>query len=493
MLTFPPAGTLSPQVARSYGFTLVAPGTTPVILVSAAATTSTSDPSLSDNMAMTTTNVRPATDVSIALTGPPSVVAGQLATYNVTTTNNGSSPATQVQQTVTIPAGLLTSTSNATSVRLNGALPTSVNPATGVATFSNGTTYDPTSGVVSLPTLATLNGGQLVQNAITYQAPGTGPLANVAAITISTPANSSPNNTSTVTTAVTAAADVVVALSGPATAASGTPVSYAVTTTNTGRSPIPATAPTTVTAQLPVNLPVALTGPTLRVNGSAPTAVNATTGVATYADNTTYDPRTGVVSFPPLAGQVPGAAGSVTATLSFEAPDTEQLTLGATATPAAAANDLNRDNNSAVLTTTLDPPTTPSADLAVTVTSSVSSQAAGAPITFTVTPSNTSTSPGPATNVQTQVTVAAGLLTSGPNAVAVNGQTTPTAVNATTGLVTYADGATYDPTSGLVSFPAIATLAVNTLGTAFTVKVPAPGAGPALALGGVRSNNYDPV
>ncbi|MGI4870378.1 MAG: hypothetical protein ACRYFX_04275 [Janthinobacterium lividum] len=470
VLTFPSAGTLVATAgsnARTYGFTITAPANLPVINVTALASTSAPETSLDDNMAQATTTVS-ATDVSIVLSGPTTATVGQPVTYEAIVSNAGTSAATQVVATVAIPAGL-----------------------SGV-TVSGGGTYNSATGLVSFPTTTSLASGTSVPYTISYLAPGTATVVNMASVRTGSFDTNAANNASTVTTTTTAAADVVTSVSGPATANVGGTLTYAATTTNAGNSV--ATGATVPSLQLPTNLTVAVaplnstTIVTLRVNGQGPSAVTSTT--ATFPDGSTYVLATGVVTFPSISNQLPGATSGVTNTVTFDAPATTRVNVVAVGTPAAAANDLNLDNNSAPVTTTISAATA-SADLSVAVTANATSVTAGQTVLLTVTAQNSNSSANVATTVRTQVFVAPGLPTSGVNAVQVNGQTSPT-VNATTGLATYTDGSTYDPTTGRVVFlPAIAALGIGE-SQSFTVQLAAPGTGTITAVASVRAENADP-
>ncbi|MBH8560509.1 beta strand repeat-containing protein, partial [Hymenobacter negativus] len=488
VLTFPSAGTLAPQGSATYTFSVAAPNA-PTLLAVASVSTTSIDPVTGDNVASTLTTIGQGTDVSVQLLGPTTAQAGQPVSYVATAFNNGPNTATGMVETVTIAAGLLTSTSNNNGLKINGSLPTSVDATTGVATYTGGITYDPRSGVVTFATLTSLASGASAQNTLTYLAPASATVANVAAVR-STSADTNPaNNTSAVTTTVSTATDIVVAVSGPASATTGDLVTYAVTTTNNGTSTASGTSATAL--QAPTGLPVATSGNSLRVNGQYPANVNGTTGVATFADGSTYDPATGIVTFPGISSQLTGTASAVTNTVSFSAPSATSLNLVATVNPATGSADRNLDNNSASATTQLAAPSAGSADIAVNINPSVATQTAGQFVTFTVTPSNASTSATAGTNVQTQVVVTASQPTSGVNAIVVNGQSTPSSVNGTTGVATYTDGSTYNPATGVVTFPTTATLAVGATGTGFTVRVAAPGTGPLVAVASVRSDNNE--
>ncbi|MDQ2770282.1 MAG: T9SS type A sorting domain-containing protein, partial [Bacteroidota bacterium] len=488
LLTFPNTVTLNQQQSATYSFSVVAPNSPTLLAVAVVSTTST-DPVSGNNVASTLTTIGQGTDVSIQLLGPSSALAGQAVNFVATTRNLGPNTATQVVQTTTIASGLVVSTTDNNGLKINGSLPTSVNAGTGVATYAGGATYDPNTGVVTFSTLATLASGASAQNTITYLAPATASVVNVASVSTGSTDGNAANNNSTVTTTLSANSDVTVTVSGPASATVGGVITYAATTTNNGSSI--ASGNTTATLQVPANLPVALSGSSLLVNGQYPTSISGTTGVATYDDGSTYNPATGLVTFPTIADQAPGVASAVTNTVSFAAPDAVSLNVVAAVNPASGAGDRNLDNNSASTTTTLSSPGAGSADLGVTITSSNAARQSGRFITFTVTPSNAATSTSAGTNVRTEVVVLASQPTSGVNALLVNGQATPTSVNASTGVATYADGSTYDPTTGLVVFPNTASLAVGATGTAFTVRVAAPGTGPLVPVASVRSDNAE--
>ncbi|WP_226163276.1 Ig-like domain-containing protein [Hymenobacter terricola] len=485
-LGFPASPTLAAQATQQFVFTVTAPTSMLVLNASAVATTTTSDPVPSDNIATTQTNVQFASQVSTVLTGPSAALAGQPVVYNLTTTNLGTVSASSVSQTVAIPVGLLTSITDANGLKLNGNLPTSVNAGTGVATFTDGSTYVPATGLLTLPTLPTMTGGQVAQNAITYLVPASSVLTNVGAVQVGAPGNGGSTGTSSVSAAVSAASDVVVAVTGPTAALVGAPLTYAVTATNSGLSPTLAANTTAFIAQFPTGLPLTGTSP-VKVNGQLPGAPAGTT--VTYADGATYNSATGIVAFASIVGQAPGAAGARTNTVSFDAPDQASIALGWAANPANASNDLNLDNNSAVLNTTLTASSVPSADLVITLASDVATKTAGQPVIFTVTPSNASTSASAATNVRPQLNIPAGLAVSGLNPLVINTQTTPVSNVGT--VFTYADGSQYYQSTGLVVLPVIATLAVGAAGTVSTVKVPAPGTGPLVAVASISASNAE--
>ncbi|MET4105832.1 T9SS type A sorting domain-containing protein [Hymenobacter sp. UYP22] len=371
VVTFPSIGTQNAGSSTSYTVTVNAPATG-TLMAGASVKSGTPDPMPANNISTANVRVSPVTDVATTLTGPTAATAGQVVTYTVATANNGSTAASNVQQTVQIPAGL-----------------------TGV-TVSGGGTYSSATGVVTFPAITSQLPGASVTNTITYTAPAGGTLNNVAAVSTATAETITTNNRSAVTTAVTPVADLAVSLTGPATVVAGNPVVYSVTTTNNGTS----SAQNSVTT---VQLPTGLTGVTVSGGG-------------------TYSSATGVVTFPAIASQ---PAGSVTNTISFTAPATTQLVVAANT---AADNEEITTNNSATATTTVTAPTAQTVDVVTTISANISSRTPGQPVTFTVTATNSAGSSTGATNVQPILYLPAGL-----TGVEVPANAT---YNSTTGVVT---------------------------------------------------------
>ena len=228
--------------------------------------------------------------------------------------------------------------------------------------------------------------------------------------------------------------------------APGNPITYAVTTTNNGLS----FGDQTTTVQLPVGLSNVV------VSGGG-----------------SYNATTGVVSFPAVVGQAPGAANAVFNTIRFLAPaNAPELTATATVTPTVASNDQTLNNNSATAITTVGPATAQFADLQTTVTSNVATQNAGSPVVFTVTTVNNGA--GAASSLSQRLLLPAGL--TGVSITGSNGATT----------------ANYDPATGIVTFPAQASLASGATNT-YTVTANAPGAEPFTATSVVTSATTDPT
>ncbi|HEV2034160.1 MAG TPA: putative Ig domain-containing protein [Candidatus Dormibacteraeota bacterium] len=167
----------------------------------------TSDPNPANNTSSVTTNVTTQADVSVVKAGPATAIAGTNLTYTITTTNNGPSDAQSVTTSDTLPAN----TTLVTFVQNTGPANGSSLPAGGTETFT------------------------LVVNVNANTASGT-IITNTANVSSTTADPNPANNTSAVTTSVSALADVSIVKTGPATAVAGILVTYQITTANNGPS-----------------------------------------------------------------------------------------------------------------------------------------------------------------------------------------------------------------------------------------------------------------
>jgi len=350
IVTFPAVGTFvsGTSVVNMIIVNAPASGT---LLALASVSSATSDPMPADNQQPALINVLPVTDVATTLIAPSTASAGQQLTLTVNTINNGPITATNVSQTVTIPAGLAVSDVSATS---NG-------------------TYDPLTGVVTFPTLPTQEVGNVATNTITYKTPayrstdGSTSTAlrtfeNRATVTTTTPETVKTNNVARALTEVKWNADVAVAVSGPTNTLLGNPVVYTVSTINNGPAP-------TDTVRTTVRIVTGLTG-----------VVASGGGV--------YDATTGIVTFPPIIRQAAGATGAVTNTISFIVPDRPIIGVAAVVDASRSTNDANLTNNASTIISSVRPATATQVDLQTTITADVTQQTAGQPVQLTVTATN---------------------------------------------------------------------------------------------------------
>jgi uncharacterized repeat protein (TIGR01451 family) len=450
ILTFPDLTSLTATGSTSSIITFDAPASGPLVASSTISTTTNEAGQTANNQASATIAVTPAFDLTTTLTGPASAVAGDLVTLNVTTTNNGPAAAANAVQTVQLATGL-------TNVYVsNGGV---YNPLTTTQTIiANGVSYLVPAGGVIFPTLASLANGQTVANSISFSMPGTAfaPTALVTPNTASTATTAGDTNTGNNTAnlnAGTAGTNLTVAtpLTGTAneyttirTSAASTTVGSAVTLTVTTGNNGPNQA-TGVTQTVQV-LPGFTTG-TIQVNGITGT-LNA--GVITFGTNgPTYNTTTGIVTFPTLAN---GAAGSASAT---SVTNTITLTPSA-ATPTTVATTGNNGQLLAmatVRTTNTDPVAADnvasvaitlaaSADLVTTITGPTTAQA-GQAVTYTA--SFVNNGPLAASGVTETAQLPAGLGTNGVTITDAAGNTV--------------SGAAYNSITGLVTFPALTTVA----------------------------------
>ena len=411
-------------------------------------TTNFQDPVPADNVASVAVRVRTKPDLTTSVSGPSSTAAGLPATYVVRFTNGGTNDAATVTETVQLPAGL-------SSV--------SITDASGLAVTG---AYNSTTGLVTFPGLTTDAVGMTQTYTLVFPAPGqnfpvTSTIAGLTSDGIAT------NNSATQLTTVAASADLAVSLTGPVTAVVGNPVTYVVTTVNNG--PTTATS-VTPTLQLPKNLAGVV------VTGSA--TYNSSTGVVTFATADNLTPGASTNSF--VTFPMPSATATGDAAVS-------NGLIIATAAVSSTTADLVAANNSAALTTSVAPTTPNVADLAtsISVTSDKTNPQdgtvpAGARLTYTVAYRNTAGST--ATNVVGTVNLPPGLSVTD---LVLNGTGTNTGdgvKGAQEGdIITFGgtqsglpNGATYNRTTGLLTFPTFATLPVKTGSESYSIAFTAP-------------------
>ncbi|MBT9392067.1 DUF11 domain-containing protein [Hymenobacter sp. NST-14] len=417
VINFGTAAALGSGATNSYQFSFTAPAAPGTATVVSNTTTATAQgANAAPDQSTLQLTVGGVADVAVLVTAQASpIAAGTQGQFTVEFSNNGPNAATQVVRQVQLPAGLA-----------------------GVS-LPDGGSYDPATGLVTFPEVASLPTGTGSTFRILFTAPGSGE-AVTAVGSISTTESeqgSTANNTSAATIAITPAFDLLTRISGPATTVTGTLTTFSIITQNNGPS---VAINVGQTAQLPAGL------------------------MQVYVSNGgTYDPATGLVTFPALPTLSSGV--SVNNTVSFLAPATN-FTATAAVTP--ATGDVNPANNTASApATTVAAPAAGTANLFTTITANAATVAPGAPLTLTVTQGNDG--PGSATEVVQSVSLPAGLV----------------------GVVV-SDGGTYDSTTGLVTFPAVASQPSGS-STTYTISLPAPASGLVAAVASVASVTTDPM
>ncbi|TAF56802.1 MAG: DUF4347 domain-containing protein [Oscillatoriales cyanobacterium] len=356
------------------------------------------------NLVVETVNPTPTSfaDVATIKSGPQFIkpTAGSI-TYTITTTNKGTSPAQNVLVQDELPPEL---------VPAGGADPT--------RQISGGGLYSTTTRNVTWPIIPVLN----VNQSVTYTLSVALPAGLASGRTLTNSAFSSAatfdpdlrNNDGSgplgkqQTTLSPTVADLVTTKSGPVTSVAGSTITYTLTTANLGPDPA-------LNATITDSIVPGLTG-------------------VSASDGGTYDPVTGIVTFPVLPSL---AISTVNRTISFVAPPT-RTSVSNTARSSSDTPDpfpLNNDGsatnkdgtptNSTVLTTI-----TPSADL-VTTKSGPTGASPGTPVSYIITTSNKG--PSQADGVTITDSIIPGL----------------------TG-VTASDGGSYNAATGIVTFPAVA-------------------------------------
>jgi uncharacterized repeat protein (TIGR01451 family) len=417
------------------------------LLLTAAVATTNLDPVPADNMAATTVTISPTTDLATTLTGPATATVGQPVQYTATFTNNGPMTASGYSANGTLSSGVFATAQ--LPVGLSGVV---ITDATG-ATVS-GATYSAATGLVTFPSPTTEMAGATQVYNLRFIAPAQ-------TLTVRTSVSSAErdatqtNNSAAVTTTVTPTADLVTSVSGPATAPVGNPVTYTLSTANNGASAANTVVPT-------LQLLGGFTGASLQVNGQAGTAGSGT--LINYPGGATYDTSTGLVTFPTTASLATGTSVLNRVTFLMPSPASGQVAGVASATSATA--DLTPGNNSTSAATSIAPATTATADLVASVSAAPSPATAGAAVTFTANFRNNG--PSAATNVLPTLQLPAGLTN-----------------------VVLSDNGTYNPTTGLVTWPAILSQPNGNL-TSYTATFTAPATGPVVAVASVSSDTSEP-
>src|SRR5439155_1756970 len=172
VVSWPAVTTLANGASLSRTVTISAPPTGTLLNI-ARADAATVDPDSTNNngsaaAGRVTTVVGELADLTVAKTGPASVIAVGSVTYTIAVTNNGPSDASAVVVRDTLPSGV-----------------------TFVSASNGGTAA---AGVVTWPAVATLANGTSLSRTVTVTAPPTGTLLNVARADAATTDPDSTNN-----------------------------------------------------------------------------------------------------------------------------------------------------------------------------------------------------------------------------------------------------------------------------------------------------------
>ncbi|WP_445241614.1 hypothetical protein [Microcoleus vaginatus] len=421
IVTFPALTALANAATATRTISFIAPATRTDISNTARSRAATFDPIATNNNGSTTNKDGTPTNSTVTTSIAPNA--------DLATTKTGSTSATADSSVSYTIATVNLGPSPAEAVTITDSI---VPGLTGV-TASNGGVYDPATGIVTFAPVAIAN-AETVTRTIGFTVPPTlTSISNTARSTSitpdSTPANNNGTNpNATVTTSIDAVADVVTQKTAPASIKVGDTLLYTITTTNNG--PSPATNVVITDSLIP-----------------------GLTGVTVF-DGGTYNPATGTIDFPAIATLASGS--SVTRRLTFVPPPTltsiTNIVLSRSDTPDP---DLTNNNGSTFavpgeaggrVTTSIDPV----ADV-VTSKRGLTSAPAGSSVTYTITTAN-----------------------NGPNA-AENVVITDSIIPGLTG-VSASDNGTYDPVTGVVTFPTIPSLTSGSnINREVTVVVPATG------------------
>ncbi|UOQ52655.1 beta strand repeat-containing protein [Hymenobacter cellulosivorans] len=147
LLTFPALTSLGNGATFSPVIKFTAPAAGTSVAATASITSSAYDSNTGNNSFTASIAVTPTADVVTTISGPATAAAGASVTYTATVQNNGPSVATSVVPTVQLPKALLSL-----------ALPT-------------GASYDPNTGIVTLPAINSMNSGDAQNYTIGFTLP----------------------------------------------------------------------------------------------------------------------------------------------------------------------------------------------------------------------------------------------------------------------------------------------------------------------------------
>ncbi|GGE98428.1 hypothetical protein GCM10011383_06560 [Hymenobacter cavernae] len=272
VVTYPSVAVVPAGTIINNAVNVVAP-TVDFSAIAQVATTTTESNAGNNNATTVTTVSAPGTTASANIYtninfGIRETAPGTPVVFTVITGNNGPQPAADVVQQVALPPGL-----------------------SGVTVSGSGS-YSSITGIVTFPAVASFISGTAETHTITVNAPTSGLLLAMASVTSTTSDPMPANNMQAALVTVLPMTDVTTTLLAPSTASAGQDMVLTVNTINNG----PAEANDVVqTVVIPSGL--------------------ATADVITSG---TYNPLTGVVTFPTLGTQ---AAGNVvTNTITYKAP-----------------------------------------------------------------------------------------------------------------------------------------------------------------------------
>ncbi len=296
------------------------------------------DPDLSNNTSITSTNVLPIANLKIVKTGPSSVNAGAVISYTVRVSNAGPSRADGAVFTDNLPASL-----QGITALCGNALGGAVCPAS-VSIVGNAVS----AVIAALPVGGSVD---FVINA-TAAANASGSITNTANVTppVGTTDPDASDNSGTTNAAVNLIADVSILKSGPASFTPGAAISYQLLIRNAGPSQANGTSFNDI-------VPATITGITASCAGALAGAV------CPASVSVSGNMVSGLIASLPSGGSL---VITINGTVATNATGTIANT--ATVTPPATVTDPDTANNTSTATT----PVVPTADLSISKTAPAS-------------------------------------------------------------------------------------------------------------------------
>jgi uncharacterized repeat protein (TIGR01451 family) len=314
----------------------------------ASVSSTTADPSTTDNTATVTGSINnnPPADMAVTASGPAAVTAGTNATYTITLTNNGPNAAQNVVLSDTLPAGAVFVSST----------PAAGNPDNLTLSQSGSTLTETAAAAVASGNVDTFT---LVVSAPSNLSNGAA-FNDTASVSSTSADPNTTNDTAIVSGSVATSADLAVTNSGPSAVTAGTNATYTITLTNNG----------------PSNAQAVVLSDTLPT-GSVFVSMTAAAG---NPDSFTLSQSGGTVTETANAAVASGHSDTFTLVVTAPSSLANGATFSDSASVSSSTSDPNTSNNSASVTGSI----TTSADLAVT-NSGPTSVTAGTNATYTIT------------------------------------------------------------------------------------------------------------
>jgi hypothetical protein len=476
LVTFPVIASQATGATGNVAYTVSfnAPANGPFTATANVTSADNSDTNPANNAASTTIAVNPRFDLVTTLNGPNTAVQGTLATYTVTSANNGPSIAPNAVQTVTgLPTGLTqafvsnggyynATAATQTLYYVNGSF-TTTNPGGGAAA------YTLAAGGVIFPPVASFASSQALSNTISFVAPASG--AAITPVATLTPNTNGAGETLVAnnTAGLNGVPNGATTTTAPANADQA---NLSVATLTTSASSVAPGAAVTVNVTFKNNGPNTAAGVAYQLSLTPGTVI--TSPLPTGAS---YNSTTGIVTLNGIAATL-ASAGTQSYALTFTAPAVGPVLVAANVSSTQTTDPVPADNFASTKVEIL-----PSANVGTSIAGPALALA-GQSVNYAVTTTNSGAAS--AQNVVQTVALPGGLSVI---TLQLNGSTGTLSA----GVITFTGGATYSVLTGMLTLPTIANAAAGSTTTNSITFVAPSGVASFSATAAVSSTTPDAV